>query len=956
MRPDGLRPGSGGQSSRSSGERKQGWISGKRSRTPPSTSSRNPRPASRNSFKRSRGVHDVVAGPSSQSPSAMNDKFVDDVRFDAVTRDMCGTGDCGSKGGGDSDTVVQRQLSSLGSVLIGASKEGGKGASGKGKSTKKGTREDVPSGENLLTRWLRPAQSRGLPGQSSSAVDTGVARQGSSALDDPDAEAITTAKGVGERSWAEKALLRKKMADAEKGRRMRLQQEAFAAASPAILAPLAGSIGGPDSNNARPQIHTDGHPHSSESGKGIGVEEEGKSQFSACHNGGVERVITSAAAASVTVDPSSRTRDRSSAITATRSRAQDPCIDGTTEPSAFSTPAGHGKSPGMPAIGPGMDSSQALGNMDDDEYGDDDFSFLSDAELQQMEELATREAAASRNIQGVSQQQIVSTGIARGKEGHGTHVGVECVGSPSQTEPVSVQIHEQGVPRTCRGLGVGTATQSRSVGPRSRPPLATVAAVQSRSSKGGWCHRVVGTHGRQGVGGFLEGKKAHGQVQGGNISLSSEVTNRPVINTIGCSSSSRGGGRVLGGVPNTNPNPEQAGEVGKYAKLLAGPAHRHAGREHGQDQGKGFPGPELPDSSLFTSYSSMEKFTCSNKSAQPLVAGQASITGWVGKGGEPGWRANLLPGDGSVSGGTPPCVLPPLPTPPHPPAPPQPGLVHHRYLVLEVTQRAVSRPTLREKLLVALEQEVTLEQGAAPEQGGGATLAGEGPCGRPSEGGGLLSSRQQISLRGDWYDSEVEPGDVVHVVFLVRDGPAPPGAGLKARGKGGGKGGGEGGKETTGRGGAGAGPGAAAIVVDNTSGSLLVLQPDILVSPTRVADAILCRRKVVLQSRVSSDAAHGRAAVLGTLKHELFEASLLDAAEGDRVGAMAGARVGAGTEAPWSGATGTGRGHAAVATRALERSPLSLQGMRRLVDRIVVARLESLYGAGVDEETARHEL
>ncbi|CAN0398839.1 unnamed protein product, partial [Hapterophycus canaliculatus] len=126
------------------------------------------------------------------------------------------------------------------------------------------------------------------------------------------------------------------------------------------------------------------------------------------------------------------------------------------------------------------------------------------------------------------------------------------------------------------------------------------------------------------------------------------------------------------------------------------------------------------------------------------------------------------------------------------------------------------------------------------------------------------------------------------------------------------------------------------VVVDNASGRLLVVQPDILVSPTKVADTVLCTRKAVLQSRLTSDASKSKPAVMGNLKHELFETSLLAAAA-----AAAAKAAKSGSEGALDG---TGGG------------PLTSHYMARLVDRIVLSQLEALYGAGLDEDTARREL
>ncbi|CAN0534709.1 unnamed protein product, partial [Ectocarpus sp. 8 AP-2014] len=101
-----------------------------------------------------------------------------------------------------------------------------------------------------------------------------------------------------------------------------------------------------------------------------------------------------------------------------------------------------------------------------------------------------------------------------------------------------------------------------------------------------------------------------------------------------------------------------------------------------------------------------------------------------------------------------------------------------------------------------------------------------------------MAQQRKITLLGDWYDCDVEPGDGVH------------GSGMEEEA-------------------------SRDVVVDNASGRLVVVHPDILVSPTKVAETVACARKAVLQSRLASDASKSKPAVMGNLKHELFETSLL---------------------------------------------------------------------------------
>ena len=62
------------------------------------------------------------------------------------------------------------------------------------------------------------------------------------------------------------------------------------------------------------------------------------------------------------------------------------------------------------------------------------------------------------------------------------------------------------------------------------------------------------------------------------------------------------------------------------------------------------------------------------------------------------------------------------------------------------------------------------------------------------------------------------------------------------------------------------------VVVSNEWG-LLVLHPDILISPTKVADSCSCIRKSVISDRVRSFGDISSPAVLGNLKHAFIEVS-----------------------------------------------------------------------------------
>ncbi|CAN0100817.1 unnamed protein product, partial [Ectocarpus sp. 12 AP-2014] len=256
----------------------------------------------------------------------------------------------------------------------------------------------------------------------------------------------------------------------------------------------------------------------------------------------------------------------------------------------------------------------------------------------------------------------------------------------------------------------------------------------------------------------------------------------------------------------------------------------------------------------------------------------------------------------------------------------RPALVHRRFLVLEVTYVSTRNGRgCREKVLMALEQQGPQEDTDTAPTAAAAAAAGEEatvnlPADDHGEGTGMAQQRK-ITLLGDWYDCEVEPGDGVHVLFPMPAAAAGEGSGMEEEA-------------------------SRDVVVDNASGRLVVVHPDILVSPTKVAETVACARKAVLQSRLASDASKSKAAVMGNLKHELFETSLLAAAAAAAAPGWQGQGGGGGRR---GGGRQDGGGGGAPPL-------LTPQYMAELVDRIVVSQLEALYGAGFDEDAARGEL
>jgi len=115
----------------------------------------------------------------------------------------------------------------------------------------------------------------------------------------------------------------------------------------------------------------------------------------------------------------------------------------------------------------------------------------------------------------------------------------------------------------------------------------------------------------------------------------------------------------------------------------------------------------------------------------------------------------------------------------------------------------------------------------------------------------LLANKPPCSvrLRGLWYDSPVEVGDLINVVEYASSEPISSG------------------DERTS---VPVGSGSEIVVVDDIR-NLLVLHPDMLLSPSRISQCFPCMRKGVL-GEVSPGGAPSKAAIMGTLKHEMFEA------------------------------------------------------------------------------------
>ncbi|DAZ96408.1 TPA: hypothetical protein N0F65_012489 [Lagenidium giganteum] len=131
----------------------------------------------------------------------------------------------------------------------------------------------------------------------------------------------------------------------------------------------------------------------------------------------------------------------------------------------------------------------------------------------------------------------------------------------------------------------------------------------------------------------------------------------------------------------------------------------------------------------------------------------------------------------------------------------------------------------------------------------------------------LLDEREDlvdVSLKDDWYDTEIDVGDTVNVVFTAQD----RASGLysqtfddrnqqSARNL-----------HTQSR-------RWERIEIDNNRNAIVV-HPDILVSPTSVTSSYDCSRRAVLKETLSVTKPTHPKAFLGTLKHNLFEKALLE--------------------------------------------------------------------------------
>ena len=112
---------------------------------------------------------------------------------------------------------------------------------------------------------------------------------------------------------------------------------------------------------------------------------------------------------------------------------------------------------------------------------------------------------------------------------------------------------------------------------------------------------------------------------------------------------------------------------------------------------------------------------------------------------------------------------------------------------------------------------------------------------------GSMKADGCIHLRGEWYHTECEPDDTLHLCSLS-------------------------GRYRT-------EPSALPVVLhtappqgsDADDDLVLVLHPDTLLTPTNISETVTCMRRAVLKMRLGSSGLSSRPAVMGTMRHDLFE-------------------------------------------------------------------------------------
>lgn len=1005
---------------------------------------------------------------------ANNDEFLDDVRFDVAPKDMCvplGSQDTpGRRRVGDSsDSVVLQELCSLGSVLAAGIHRGEGGAEdnsdrygddGSDTNNSRGARDDTLSGGNLLSRWL---SSGGNSNQGSNSACEKTEQEGGedaivgscSLVDASDGQGggsggnVATGGGgsriVGD--WARRALLRKKMADAERGRRIRLQLEDEALVAATTTASNAsdgcgdGSCGaGKDAEGAAGCPPASFQP-SAERSLAVGDSLEEKNHLPKLSQtqkkAPAQASMVPALSTSLELTPATSTGTADGIVT---NKNGDSCV---------SREGAEGGTDQAVVI--------AVDDYGDDEYGDC-FSFLTCAELQAIEEETAKAYALSQSASQASTQPTTMTVAVKSEfcaPGLPTYVGTNQINTHSNvgaknageggswrgggpavttTDEADEADEEAPIVGVKRPAGFRTSPSLMAVGPNAKrggyrphprggptPSSTTQPANISRGS-GSFSSSQPGREHSQGhskeysrghgqgnsvsaqgngrsPGGDLARNEHHHHWQDNDNSQARAVSGRGV-SPVASVEISRGGwvgsdaaAKAATGGSGGASRPREKSVVGGIVDLTAGPyavpggdgkdATGATSSYHSSENSK--------KSHLFTTYGSIDEFARSTARGGGKVGrgggvpekGQTRLTDW---GQQQQQHQHSLPTNrqsGAQQWSAAPTVVAPAAVTEvfqsgtvdtEAPvksvlgsgrsAPFFPALVHRRFVVLEVTyvSAQVAGSRTREKVLVTIEQHprvASTGDGNAYSTGGSASDKLE-----------TAAQQRKISLQGDWFDCEVKPGEVVHVIF-------PVGEGVSDR---------EVEEMLT----------SAHVVVNNGSGRFLVVHPDVLVSPTKVADTVLCNRKAVLQSRLASDASKSKPAVLGNLKHELFETSLLAAAAAaaastagsagasgaDRKSHLTPApmlqqgtyphtetsnvKPGQGQRSPAAVAASTWQNqsqqsrlrpaHSRGGGEGVTQPLLTSQYMTDLVDKIVVSQLEALYGARLDEDSARREL
>jgi len=126
---------------------------------------------------------------------------------------------------------------------------------------------------------------------------------------------------------------------------------------------------------------------------------------------------------------------------------------------------------------------------------------------------------------------------------------------------------------------------------------------------------------------------------------------------------------------------------------------------------------------------------------------------------------------------------------------------------------------------------------------------------------GMMEKQEQqhctVVLRGEWYYTPVEAMDIIHIVSVS-------------------------GRWRTDLSRTNQNQQTAAIVLhtlpppNSTEDDLmLILHPDLFITPTTISDTVGCSRKAVLRHRMGSTGLSSRAAIVGTMRHSLFEKCLV---------------------------------------------------------------------------------